>query len=124
MNLYQLSSKVTTGLGFYNITFSRTEYDRDCHNGSEHDEYDSSSNTVLLTNTVQKDKWDITPGVEYEEFDGSFNNRGGYVASVDTGGENIGYFVNGNMIVSDKLLVSAGVRQDDPSLFGDHTPRS
>ena len=121
MNLYQLSSKVTTGLGFYNITFSRTEYDRDYHNGSEHDEYDSSSNTVLLTNTVQKDKWDITPGVEYEEFDGSFNNRGGYVASVDTGGENIGYFVNGNMIVSDKLLVSAGVRQDDPSLFGDYT---
>ena len=121
MNLYQLSSKVTTGLGFYNITFSRTEYDRDYYNGSEHDEYDSSSNTVLLTNTVQKDKWDITPGVEYEEFDGSFNNRGGYVASVDTGGENIGYFVNGNMIVSDKLLVSAGVRQDDPSLFGDYT---
>ena len=68
MNLYQLSSKVTTGLGFYNITFSRTEYDRDYYNGSEHDEYDSSSNTVLLTNTVQKDKWDITPGVEYEEF--------------------------------------------------------
>ena len=121
MNLYQLSSKVTTGLGFYNITFSRTEYDRDYYNGSEHDEYDSSSNTVLLTNTVQKDKWDITPGVEYEEFDGSFNNRGGYEASVDTGGENIGYFVNGNMIVSDKLLVSAGVRQDDPSLFGDYT---
>jgi vitamin B12 transporter len=121
MNLYQLSSKVTTGLGFYNITFSRTEYDRDYHNGSEHDEYDSSSNTALLTNTIQKDKWDITPGVEYEEFDGSFNNRGGYEASVDTGGENIGYFVNGNMIVSDKLLVSAGVRQDDPSLFGDYT---
>ena len=121
MNLYQLSSKVTTGLGFYNITFSRTEYDRDYHNGSEHDEYDSSSNTVLLTNTIQKSKWDITPGVEYEEFDGSFNNRGGYEASVDTGGENIGYFVNGNMIVSDKLLVSAGVRQDDPSLFGDYT---
>ena len=121
MNLYQLSSKVDNSLGFYNITFSRTEYDRDYYNGSEHDEYDSSSNTVLLTNTVQKDKWDITPGVEYEEFDGSFKNRGSYSASVDTGGENIGYFVNGNMIVSDKLLVSAGVRQDDPSLFGKYT---
>ena len=121
MNLYQLSGKVDHGLGFYNITFSRTEYDRDYYNGSEHDEYDSSSNTVLLTNTVQKGKYDITPGVEYEEFDGSFKNRGSYTASVDTGGENIGYFVNGNMIVSDKLLVSAGVRQDDPSLFGDYT---
>jgi vitamin B12 transporter len=76
----------------------------------------------LLTNTIQKDKWDITPGVEYEEFEGSFDNRGQYYsASVDTGGENIGYFVNGNMIVSDKLLLSAGVRQDDPSLFGDYT---
>ena len=122
MNLYQLSGKVNTGVGFYNITFSRTEYDRDYYNGTEHDEYDSYSNTVLLTNTIQKDKWDITPGVEYEEFEGSFDNRGQYYsASVDTGGENIGYFVNGNMIVSDKLLLSAGVRQDDPSLFGDYT---
>ena len=122
MNLYQLSGKVNTGLGSYNLTFSRTEYDRDYYNGTEHDEYDSSSNTVLLTNTIQKDKWDITPGVEYEEFEGSFDNRGQYYsASVDTGGENIGYFVNGNMIVSDKLLLSAGVRQDDPSLFGDYT---
>ena len=122
MNLYQLSGKVNTGLGSYNLTFSRTEYDRDYYNGTEHDEYDSSSNTVLLTNTIQKDKWDITPGVEYEEFEGSFDNRGQYYsASVDTGGENIGYFVNGNMLVSDKLLLSAGVRQDDPSLFGDYT---
>ena len=122
MNLYQYSGKVNNSLGFYNITFSRTEYDRDYYNGTEHDEYDSSSNTVLLTNTIQKDKWDVTPGVEYEKFDGSFKNRGQYYsASVDTGGENLGYFVNGNMIVSDKLILSAGVRQDDPSLFGDYT---
>ncbi len=121
MNLYQLSGKVDNSLGFYNITFSRTEYDREYVNGTEIDNYNSESNTVLLTNTILKGKYDITPGVEYEEFDGSFKNRGSYTASVDTGGENIGYFVNGNMIVSDKLLVSAGVRQDDPSLFGDYT---
>ena len=121
MNLYQLSTKVDTSLGFYNMTFSRTEYDRDYYNGTEHDEYDSSSNTVLFTNTFQNKKWDITPGVEYEKFDGSFNNRGSYTASVDTGGENTGYFVNGNLIVSDKLLLSAGVRQDDPSLFDDYS---
>ena len=122
MNLYQLGAKVDTGVGFYNLTFSRTEYDRDYYNGTEHDEYDSSSNTVLLTNTIQKDKWDITPGVEYEEFDGSFDNRGAfYSASVDTGGENIGYFVNGNLIATDKLTLSAGVRQDDPSLFDDYS---
>ena len=41
MNLYQLSGKVDNGLGFYNITFSRTEYDREYVNGSEIDEYDS-----------------------------------------------------------------------------------
>ena len=121
MNLYQLSGKVDNSLGFYNITFSRTEYDREYVNGTEIDNYDSTSNTVLLTNTLLKDKYDITPGVEYEEFDGSFKNRGSYTASVDTGGENIGYFVNGNLIASDKLLVSAGIRQDDPSLFGDYT---
>jgi vitamin B12 transporter len=75
----------------------------------------------LLTNTIQKDKYDITPGVEYEYFDGSFNNTGSYTAKVDTDGENVAYFVNGNLIASDKLLVSAGIRQDDPSLFGDYT---
>ena len=124
MNLYQLSGKVNNSLGFYNITFSRTEYDREYVNGTEIDEYDSSSNTVLLTNTIQKDKWDITPGVEYEEFDGSFINRGSYSASVDTGGENIGYFINTNIIASDRLILSAGVRQDDPSLFDDYSTYS
>ncbi len=122
MNLYQFSGKVENSLGFYNITFSRTEYDRDYYNGTEHDEYNSSSNTVLLTNTIQKGKWDITPGVEYEEFDGSFKNRGQYYsASVDTGGENIGYFVNTNIIASDKLILSAGLRQDDPSQFDNYS---
>ena len=121
MNLYQLSGKVNNSLGFYNITFSRTEYDREYVNGTEIDEYDSSSNTVLLTNTIQKDKWDVTPGVEYEEFDGSFINRGSYSASVDTGGENIGYFVNTNIMASNRLILSAGVRQDDPSLFNDYS---
>jgi len=121
MNLYQLSSKIDNSKGFTNFTFSRTEYDRDYFNGAEHDEYDSTSNTFLLTNTVLNDKWDITPGVEYEYFDGAFINRGSYSSNVDTDGENVGYFVNGNLIASDKLLVSAGVRQDDPSLFDNYT---
>ncbi len=121
MNLYQLSSKIDNSLGFSNFTFSKTEYDREYVNGTEIDTYDSNSNTFLLTNTIQKDKYDITPGVEYEYFDGSFNNTGSYTAKVDTDGENVAYFVNGNLIASDKLLVSAGIRQDDPSLFGDYT---
>ena len=121
MNLYQLSSKIDNSKGSANFTFSRTEYDRDYFNGTEHDEYDSTSNTFLLTNTVLNDKWDITPGVEYEYFDGAFINRGSYSSNVDTDGENVGYFVNGNLIASDKLLVSAGVRQDDPSLFDNYT---
>ena len=121
MNLYQWSGKVDTDFGFYNIVFSRTEYDRDYYNGTEHDEYNSTSDTILFTNTITNDKWDLTPGIEFEHFDGSFNNRGGYSASVDTDGENFGYFLNGNMMASDKLLVSAGIRQDDPSLFGGYT---
>ena len=124
MNLYQVSSKIDNILGFSNITFSRTEYDRDYLNGTEHDEYDSTSNTFLLTNTIIKNNFDITPGIEYEEFDGSFNNRGQYYsASVDTGGENIGYFVNGNISLSNSLSLSVGVRQDDPSLFDDYSTK-
>ena len=121
MNLYQLSSKIDNSKGFTNFTFSRTEYDRDYFNGTEHDEYDSTGNTFLLTNTIMEDKWDITPGVEYEYFDGAFINRGSYSSNVDTDGENVGYFVNGNMMASDKLTVSAGIRQDDPSLFDGYT---
>ena len=121
MNLYQLSSKIDNSKGFTNFTFSRTEYDREYVNGAEIDEYNSIGNTFLLTNTIMEGKYDITPGIEYEYFDGSFKNRGSYSASVDVDGENVGYFVNGNMMASDKLLVSAGVRQDDPSLFGKYT---
>ena len=121
MNLYQLSSKIDNSNGFTNFTFSRTEYDREYVNGTEIDTYDSTSNTYILTNTLLKSNFDITPGIEYEYFDGSFNNTGSYTAKVDTDGENVGYFVNGNLIVSDKLLVSAGIREDDPSLFNNYT---
>jgi len=121
MNLYQLSSKIDNSLGFTNFTFSRTEYDREYVNGTEIDTYDSTSNTYILTNTLLKSNFDITPGIEYEYFDGSFNNTGSYTAKVDTDGENVGYFVNGNLIASDKLLVSAGIREDDPSLFNNYT---
>lgn len=121
MNLYQLSSKIDNSFGFTNFTFSRTEYDRQYLNGTELDEYDSNSNTYLLTNTFQNNKFDITPGLEFEQFDGAFTNRGGFTSSVDKDGENIGYFINGNLIVSDQLLLSAGIRQDDPSLFNDYT---
>ena len=121
MNLYQLSSKVDNSKGFTNFTFSRTEYDREYVNGTEVDTYNSTSNTLLLTNTIQQNKWDITPGIEFESFDGSFNNTGSYTAKVDTDGENTGYFLNGNLIASDKLLLSAGVRQDNPSLFADYS---
>ena len=74
MNLYQLSSKIDNSKGFTNFTFSRTEYDREYVDGAEIDEYDSIGNTFLLTNTILKDRYDITPGIEYEYFDGSFMN--------------------------------------------------
>lgn len=123
MNLYQVGSKIDNSLGFTNFTFSRTEYDREYVNGTEVDEYDSTSNTYLLTNTFFNDNMDITPGIEYEDFDGSFDNRGGYNASVDTGGENIGYFVNGNISLTDTMSLSLGFRKDDPSLFDDYSTK-
>lgn len=115
--LYQVRGKVKTNLGSSHLIFSRSEYDRDYYNGSEHDQYDSISDTFLFLNTIQKQNWDITPGIEYEKFDGSFNNRGTYNSSVDVDGENIGYFVNGNLLLSEKFTLSAGIRHDDPSLF-------
>ena len=121
MNLYQLGSKIDNTLGFTNFTFSRTEYDREYVNGTEIDTYDSSSNTFILTNTFRFEKYDFTPGVEYENFDGSFNNTGGYTSSVDTDGSNKGYFVNGNILLTDDLSLSLGIREDDPSLFNNYT---
>ncbi len=121
MNLYQIGSKILNTLGFTNLTFSRTEYDREYINGTEIDEYDSSSNTFILTNTFRFKKYDFTPGVEYESFDGSFNNRGSYNSSVDTDGSNKGYFINGNIILTDDISLSLGIREDDPSLFNNYT---
>ena len=121
MNLYQIGSKILNTLGFTNLTFSRTEYDREYINGTEIDEYDSSSNTFILTNTFRFKKYDFTPGVEYESFDGSFNNRGSYNSSVDTDGSNKGYFINGNIILTDDVSLSLGIREDDPSLFNNYT---
>ena len=51
------------------------------------------------------DDFDITPGVEYEQYDGTFNNRGLYTLTVDKEGHNTGAFVNGNYLVNDKSSI-------------------
>lgn len=121
MSVYQVYTKIKNALGFSNFTFSRSEYDREYVNGTEIDEYDSNTNTYLFTNTFIFDKFDITPGVEYEQYDGTFNNRGSYTSSVDKEGDNTGTFINGNYLVNDKLLLSAGVRNDDSSMFSNYS---
>ena len=84
------------------------------------DEYDSNTNTYLFTNTFMFDNFDITPGIEYEQYDGTFNNRGSYTSSVDKEGDNTGAFINGNYLVNDKLLFSIGVRNDDSSMVDNY----
>ncbi len=121
MNLYQVGSKIDNSLGFSNFTFSRTEYDREYVNGSEIDTYDSNSNTFIFTNTIQNEEIDFTPGIEYEQFDGTFNNTGSYTSSVDKEGNNTSVFLNSNVNVGEDFLYSIGIRYDNPSLFGDYT---
>ena len=120
MSVYQIYTRIKNALGFSNFTFSRSEYDREYINGTEIDEYDSNTNTYLFTNTFQFNTFDITPGIEYEQYDGTFNNRGSYTSSVDKEGNNTGTFINGNYIVNDKLLLSAGIRNDESSMFNNY----
>ncbi len=120
MSVYQIYTKIKNALGFSNFTFSRSEYDREYVNGTEIDEYDSSTNTYLFTNTFMFDNFDITPGIEYEQYDGTFNNRGSYTSSVDKEGHNTGAFVNGNYLINDKLLFSIGIRNDNSSMFNNY----
>ena len=120
MSVYQVYTKIKNALGFSNFTFSRSEYDREYVNGTEIDEYDSNTNTYLFTNTFLFNNFDITPGVEYEQYDGTFNNRGSYTSSVDKEGDNTGAFINGNYLVNDKLLFSLGIRNDDSSMFDNY----
>tara|TARA_Y100000592_G_C5477933_1_gene323501 strand:- start:2783 stop:4651 length:1869 start_codon:yes stop_codon:yes gene_type:complete len=120
MSVYQIYTRIKNALGFSNFTFSRSEYDREYVNGTEIDEYDSNTNTYLFTNTFQFNTFDITPGIEYEQYDGTFNNRGSYTSSVDKEGNNTGTFINGNYIVNDKLLLSAGIRNDESSMFNNY----
>jgi len=121
MSVYQVYTKIKNALGFSNFTFSRSEYDREYVNGTEIDEYDSNTNTYLFTNTFLFNNFDITPGVEYEQYDGTFNNRGSYTSSVDKEGNNTGTFINGNYLVNDKLLFSLGVRNDESSMFNNYS---
>ena len=120
MSVYQIYTRIKNALGFSNFTFSRSEYDREYVNGTEIDEYDSNTNTYLFTNTFQFNTFDLTPGIEYEQYDGTFNNRGSYTSSVDKEGNNTGTFINGNYIVNDKLLLSAGIRNDESSMFNNY----
>lgn len=116
-SIFQSDVKIKNDLGHSKFVISNNKYDRTYTNGTEIDTYDSESTTFIGTNTFMFDNFDITPGVEHEDFSGKFDNNGSYQSEVDKSSFTTGYFVNGNLQVTDSLIISGGVRHDDPKDF-------
>ena len=117
-SIFQSDVKIKNDLGHSKFVISKNKYDRTYTNGTEIDTYDSESTTYIGTNTFMFDNFDITPGIEHEDYSGKFDNNGQYYSSeVDKSSHSTGYFVNSNVQVSDRLIVSGGVRHDNSKDF-------
>ena len=119
-NVYQIIGKKNNKHGHMDFAIGHTTYDRTYTNGSEIDEYDSNSTNILLSQTIEGDKLDIVPGIEYEAQEAKFDNRGSYNSSVDANHWSTAYFVNGNWRAVENGMISTGIRLDHLEDYDDY----
>ncbi len=101
-----------------NLIVDRNVHDREYVNGSEIDNYDSSTNHFKLSHTNALGSIDYTVGTEASNYTAKFQNRGSYNSSVDKSAQANGYFVNADYVFDD-FIVNTGVRYDTNSLHDD-----
>jgi len=118
--ILQSNVKIKNDLGHSSFVISTNNYDRTYVNGNEIDTYKSDSTTFIGTNTFMFDSFDITPGIEYETYSGKFDNNGFYQSEVDKNSSTVGYFINSNIEMSDRLILSTGIRNDNPKDFSQY----
>jgi vitamin B12 transporter len=90
-------------------------YDRQYVNGSEFDDYNSSTNHARLSTNKTINEIDFVLGSEVSMYSADFTNRGSYNSSVDKSAETYATFLNFDWI-GERLIWNGGVRNDWHSL--------
>lgn len=119
-HIYQFILKKDNKWGHTDLAIGHTTYDRTYTNGNEVDTYDSATTNYILSQTIEKDKIDFVPGIEYEHSEAKFNNTGSYTSSVDAYHYNTAYFLNSNWKATDKTMISSGIRLDTLEDYDDY----
>ena len=112
--------QTTFSSDMFDLVIDRNAHDREYNNSGEQDTYDSATNHVMLSHTNSVSKLDYTFGTDILQYSAKFTNNGSYNSSVDKSAENIAYFLNADLKVSDWIL-NSGLRLDTNSLHKDVT---
>ena len=112
--------QTTFSSDMFDLVIDRNAHDREYNDSGEQDTYDSATNHVMLSHTNSVSKVDYTFGTDISQYSAKFTNNGSYNSSVDKSAENIAYFLNADLKVSDWIL-NSGLRLDTNSLHKDVT---
>jgi vitamin B12 transporter len=102
-----------------NLVFHYHNYDREYHNATYLDEYDSESLVVKGEQSIKvNNKISFGYGSEYKYDWGAFENRGSYAASTKGHMKDLGVFVNTGYKINENQILSIYGRSDDHNTTG------
>jgi vitamin B12 transporter len=102
-----------------NLTLHYNNYDREYHNATYLDEYDSESMVVKAERSTKlNNKFSFGYGSEYKYDWGAFENRGSYTASTKGHMKDFGFFANAGYKINENQILSIYGRTDDHNTTG------
>jgi len=102
-----------------NLIFHYHNYDREYHNATYLDEYDSESLVVKVDRSTElNNKFSFGYGSEYKYDWGRFENRGSYNASTKGHMKDLSFFANAGYKINDSQILSIYGRTDDHNTTG------
>ena len=102
-----------------NLIFHYHNYDREYHNATYLDEYDSESLVVKVDRSKKlNNKFSFGYGSEYKYDWGGFENRGSYTASTKGHMKDLGFFANAGYKINENQILSIYGRTDDHNTTG------
>ena len=102
--------------GILKSVLDATYWDREYVNGTELDEYDSSSIHSATDWITHTDKVSTKTGMDTVWYSAEFNNRGSYNSSVDKEANTTGIYHNFDYVTDLDIIVSGGLRYDYNSI--------
>ena len=101
------------------LTFHYHNYDREYHNATYLDEYDSESLVIKADRSIKmNNKFSFGYGSEYKYDWGAFENRGSYTASTKGHMKDLGFFANIGYKINENQILSVYGRADDHNTTG------